>query len=48
LFRCESCHRKDLNVKWHTVSGPDVGTIRIRKLVRVRLVKVYDWTDGIC
>lgn len=49
LFRCEHCHRKDfMNVKWQSVSGPDVGTVRIRKLVGIRLVKVYDWEDGIC
>jgi len=46
-FRCEKCERKDyMHADWQTVQGADIKTIRIRRLVRVRVVRVFEWEDG--
>lgn len=47
FFRCESCGRKAfLSADWLTAQGGDFRGIRLRRLVGVRLVRVYDWEDG--
>jgi hypothetical protein len=28
---------------WQTVQGSDIKTLRVRRLVRVRMVQVFDW-----
>jgi hypothetical protein len=46
-FRCERCERKDyMSADWRNVRGEDLKSLRIRKLVGVRLVRVFDWEDG--
>jgi hypothetical protein len=46
-FRCEQCQRKDcMSANWQNVYGPDVGTVKVRRLVRVRMTRVCDWEEG--
>lgn len=46
-FCCGTCQQKAyLRTDWRTVYGPDVATIRVRRLVGIRSVKVYDWKEG--
>jgi len=35
-----------MSADWKTIRGEDVNSLRIRKLVGVRLVRVFDWEDG--
>jgi hypothetical protein len=45
-FRREKCQRKAFtSANWLTVQGPDIKTVRIGRLVRVRMVRVFDWED---
>ncbi|MCV3767149.1 hypothetical protein [Rhizobium sp. TRM95796] len=46
FFRCEAYGRKAfLSADWLTAQGVDFGGIRIRRLIAVRLVRVYDWEE---
>lgn len=46
FFRCESCGSKvTLSADWLTALGGDLNGLRIRRLVGVRLVRVFDWED---
>jgi hypothetical protein len=46
-FRCEKCQRKEfMSADWQNVRGEDLKALRVRRLVRVRMVRVFDWEDG--
>lgn len=43
---CETCDtRRYLNVNWQTVYGPDVGTLKVRRLVQIKQVRVPIWKE---
>ena len=46
-MRCDHCRRNEyVSAKCVFVSGPDIGTIRVRHLVEVKTVKVPIWREG--
>lgn len=47
FFRCASCDQKAfLSANWLALRGGDPKLIRIRRLVGVWFVCVFDWEDG--
>ena len=47
-FRCEKCETREyMRADWQDVRGPDVGKVKVRRLVQIRMVRIPEWQEEI-